>query len=754
MSKSTNYIWAGVAVLALTALIITLYLIFSKRDSYVQVKNHIIQPPPQQQYSGISPLSYEDSANLLQARVWQTAIKDYTENAYNIKTIEDTYISGKVKLYPEKCYLRQCSDPKKVGLALAGGGSRGAIAALGFTRFLEKNKLFKKCSYVSTSSGSSWYVPVYLFAKNKGFPRNRIIGQSILPQNMNFDNLQNTNNYPEYYPQRMNDINNLDNVKKIFLKFLALNADKSLLEWKWEWWALVIGEIFLRFYRINDDVPIAVNKTHADQINKYNGNQFGDSILTTDTDDPFWLCNSTMNYNYTIRVKDGSLIINYPKFILLTYTPLYSGLTNTFQLTDGSEIGGYAIETFAFNQDTPMDGTLKYSERLSCNNQGYNINIKKKNKIFSLKDMSGASSGFFQAPWFDIQNILKITGISRNSLNFGIWKTNSMLENTKSDDNCHYSWGNCYADDPYNSQTCTNIGLKCYSKSAPQCTHDSDCSFNFATGMCTNNDKSKSDLNCRYDLKTLKCKCLTETENDITTNAVQTDIVNVYDSGMTDNSGILAMVSRGVKKIISIYSVAGSLFDEGDNDLMIYGPCGPLKSNTASTPNFVYPFLFGANKEADCTPDTAQGGRNLNKIFDENDYPDFVDQLKTNFQKGHLPFARKKLKVQPNPLHGIETSYQLDLLVIVIDKSTNFYNAIQNPELKNDLLKNYIAKPLMGAGAIPSVFPLSKSKWASFPFVDTAVVGLTLAQSNLYSSYVEWCVSQEPLRSQILSMYK
>jgi hypothetical protein len=182
------------------------------------------------------------------ARVWPSKT---STNAYN---------------FPERCIPNFAANDGAVSYAYSGGGTRSYTAMIGFMRFMSKIGAQNSAQYVSTVSGGSWFHGLFTFASGK-VAQQQLLGFSRTPQNMSLHNLDNDN-------FTANDATNMflgarvtdaDNTKYLLLA-LAPGSDVGFREI----WDYIVGKIFLEPYGLNDNVPIALNKAHAEDIEARN----------------------------------------------------------------------------------------------------------------------------------------------------------------------------------------------------------------------------------------------------------------------------------------------------------------------------------------------------------------------------------------------------------------------------------------------------------------------------------------------------
>ena len=213
--------------------------------------------------------------------------------------------------------------------------------------------------------------------------------------------------------------------------------------------------------------------------------------------------------------------------------------------------------------------------------------------------------------------------------------------------------------------------------------------------------------------------------------------VNFIDGDNVDTTCISQLVARGVTKIVSVIAREVDIFinDKGDFfDPIVYGACA-----IAPAVFFNLPFLFGANKYGSCAPLFV--AHSYSQIFYKEDYQDILNQFKKTFLAGGPVYARKKLRVKPNPYMGIKGDYEVDLMIITNFKSKKFIDSLQ-PALKRSIIYENLTRWTM--------FPLLPSFFANPP----KFFQLSKEQQNLMCNYGSWIGEQPEIQREILDMYK
>jgi len=617
-------------VFAIIGIIIGLVFYFNKNSGIVNIPLIAPQIPPE-----LPSLTPSQSKNLVQSRVWQTGTNDFKSHYFDDLT-RDMFTSGSTVIFPEKCIIPKCNDPNRVALSFSGGGTIQLVSLIGYIRGLRSLGVFEKTNYISTSSGGSWFAGLYLFARNNGYSSDELLGRYIPPENLtiknlnniNFERSQESNNFIGHRRPIIDETIFEDTVKKLLTKFKIED----------NWFVYYVQDQFLNHYKLNK--PIALNKSYADQINKNNGTNMEFNVLADD--DPFWVCNGS--------ILNKDLV----KLCKIEFTPLYSGILNKFRIRDTKNtIGGYVVETFAFNQGTPTTNLQYQDYNLSssnyCTTENLKTNFLKINTPFKLADVMGVTANAYGIPLLDL--------ISKLNLKIDI------------------------------------IDLKFF----------------------TNYNIWKSSLN---------------------NNFIENKEITLTDGQGVDASGITSLLARGVKRIITFLYCEGKLFDSNGNPTLY------TNGNICLTPysNYSIPHLFGIGRYTCLTSPSGT------QVFNENDYPDFVERLRSNYLKGGATFARKTLTVKPNALLGIKGNYDVDLLVICTEDSPRFKNSL--PQLTRTLIDiDLLRLRFAGFPRYPIFFPNPVT-------APNKILQLTKEQVNLLSCYTNWCILQPELSSEILDMYK
>lgn len=202
-----------------------------------------------------------------------------------------------------------------------------------------------------------------------------------------------------------------------------------------------------------------------------------------------------------------------------------------------------------------------------------------------------------------------------------------------------------------------------------------------------------------------------------------TKISQFGDGVLSDNTGIISLLGRNVKNIISLIT-PGSVFPETEEELL-----NNKDINTSLSP------LFGFGKFSPEFPPNV----NAVQVFESSSYKDILDQiLYCKKYNNNIIYAKKKLKVMPNKLNGIEGNYEVNLLIIITQLS---------PYFNNNLPSN-----------ISSQFTNPESYYYQFPnYPDIEllykVIDYPKGKTNLLLSYTYWLINNTELKDIIKSMY-
>ena len=192
-------------------------------------------------------------------------------------------------------------------------------------------------------------------------------------------------------------------------------------------------------------------------------------------------------------------------------------------------------------------------------------------------------------------------------------------------------------------------------------------------------------------------------------------------------SGILPLLSRGVKKIICFLSPGSDIVVKPDSveyyltTTNVFGlAIAPLYGTCTNSPPFT------------SNPNSAQ-------VFESKYYQDFINQATARFNSGDVVFVRQKLPVLTNLQNGILGNYEVDLLYIILRTNNNF-----NSQL-----------PINISSQFTNIF----SQFYQFPNYPEAIfrdqfIDYPKEKTNLLISYCYWTIQETELKSIIQNFYK
>ena len=656
----------------------------------------------------------------------------FSSTSYNSKLWSTIVSSSPLNIsFPELCtsnnYLKNIPDINKVSIAISGGGSRSFTCMMGYFRALNRMGYKNKAQYVSTVSGGSWFYGLYSYCQsNPSYTDVSLLGSSSglnsdgipQPSNMTLSKLKSDNSNNNLY------FGNIF-VKKDLFDHLVDELLSTSVKME-DVWNNTIGKMILEPYGLNNNVPVALNYSHANDLISRNS-AIGNPLYFPDGM-PFWICNTALLFNY---------VTQYP-YIVVPLTPLYSGIPQIISENNNS-IGGYLVENYAFGNTNFPEGSLLPLASNDCSTTK-TITLQKSSNIKTLKDMIGTSSSFYASVAYNpsLTSTVLASLLPSNVIDlipkYNIWGTSPVIKTT-SDSQCTYSLfhNNCKVPEGYDVNTCTKVGTECYSNTAPQCTNNNQCTWSYSQAQCVNTNSDNSSLSCVYSpsiLHPLGCSCKPvqpNTSNQDSKNVLYSEKTHLGDGGFSDNSGVLSLLARGVKRIISFAN---------DQDKII---------NYSSTTCQSLPSLFGvANTScASLYPDS-----NSKQVFNSSDYTNIIfPQLQTTLNSGGPTYARASLQVLPNKIYGIAGGYTVDILFILLQPSSIFNNQLPKE------IQNQITSIPLTSLSIQGDFNNFPNYLTSFQNLNLGGVSLTLSQINLLSSYTEWCLNQQPLKGIIQQMY-
>lgn len=683
-----------IAVLATLALFIAIYVAYVNK---LDVK-----------YFGVIAVVY----GLVLVALFYTSSKKYSITSsierYPKSLSAATWVNQGV--YPEFCaeIVSQKPSVDAVSLAISGGGSRSLLMTTGYFRALTRQGHASNLKgFVSTVSGGSWFWAAYGMSKEdktKSLGVSCGIGSNgeVDPKLITADLLETTNK------SAVKCIPNIPIDNDILKYLLYAITPNNGIPFD-EGWNYAIGRFICDYMGISSNSPIAVNAKHAASIRKRNPEIT--NVVVPQSELPYWIVNTTLLNRWGLVDTKSS----YP-FVTIPLTPLYSGIKGTI-LADNNILGGVLVESFAYGNTVPPPTLFTNS---SCN--GFVQNLTTITAPKSISQMIGASSSAFAGFLFNREvrqslspaiKALLPSSVTEIISTYYLWGSQG-LKPTTSDSQCVRSGLSCTTTIPgFDPSTCISKGAKCYSTTAPQCKSNSDCEYQFGSAECINKTGGSS-LNC--GLGFFKCSCTLPLQGPAQLPKVYNQRSKIGDGGDSDNTGILSLAARGAKKILC--------FNNSNQFL-------------ESNPFCVIHNLFGAMPN-ECSENNVPA-LNTVQVFKTSDWTDVIlpQFLKTKSTGGPV-WARAKLEVIPNELHGIVGGYTTDLLIVLLQPSQKFLT--QLPLDVQDTVTKGILKP----------FPMFETILQNPP----NLVSMERKQANLLSTYADWCLSQPELKQQLTDLFK
>jgi hypothetical protein len=192
----------------------------------------------------------------------------------------------------------------------------------------------------------------------------------------------------------------------------------------------------------------------------------------------------------------------------------------------------------------------------------------------------------------------------------------------------------------------------------------------------------------------------------------------IGDGGICDDLGIVSLVARGVKKILSFNSIG---LDSSNNFC-----------STSLLPLFgVYSIEKCGNSDGFPPPP-----QNSIQIFKSTDWQAFRQLLLDSNKTGGPTFARMKLEVLPNIQNGVKGNYIVDLMVITTNPSSQFINLLSTSVQEE--LKRRSKNGLDFRTILQERYRLSQ---------------LSRFEINLYTSFTDWCIQYPTVRAQLEDLY-
>lgn len=272
------------------------------------------------------------------------------------------------------------------GICFSGGGNRALSAAMGQMRGLRALGLLSKARYISCVSGGSWASTAYTFLP-ASISDDDFLGQNLAPDQIRWNEL---GGFP---PDCLGN-------SATHSLWDALEYMKKTAVPKDERWLRAVGYLFLKPFGKTDANPYGLNNlnwfyTWDEQTRQEilsNNPGLEADFYTVENENradrrPFLIVNGTWIWPPSF--------LGYENRIPIEFTPLYSGIPKTYQISDSKEtrtIGGGYVESFAFNSIVEAQSS----------GQPNHVVVSAPTLRFNLSDMTGTSSAFFAAAADDV----------------------------------------------------------------------------------------------------------------------------------------------------------------------------------------------------------------------------------------------------------------------------------------------------------------------------------------------------------------
>ncbi len=691
-------------------------------------------------------------------RIWKTSDKNnnisFPELSDDMTYKETDPLSKKSIAFVKK------PNTNGVSIAFAAGGARSLTSNIGYTRALIKLGHFKNIQYIGTCSGGSWFTGLFLYARSccdsslcggtcSSSGPNYIKDEIILGESCGLDLKGQIN------PEAIN-MYELENKNKENLRWIGIMSTQgaplssllsNILNGKVSIdrsWSYILQENILKFYNLNKNKPIAASFNQAENIRMNNPNIFTERPYFLRNDSPFWLCSSTLFFNY--------YSYEYP-YIHVTLTPMYSGIPQVLNIeyrdTDGSvkinRIGGHVMDNFAFGNLSINDTDKQILDNKLLISNSTLIKLNKLQDFKLLSDTISVSSATFGSTFLKpevVGNAIKYfipSQLQTFLTNYYIWGTLPQIATTR-DSQCSYNLfsNSCETPNGYDSRTCSKYLTSCYSNTAPQCKSNRDCVFNTSfTSSCKNRNSTQSNLNCYFNPTwNSLCSCNTKGSMPYVPSSSKNfnQKAQLSDGNFTDPFGLLPLLARQVKKIIVFdnHSIKDDIKD-------------PIKRCVNWNP------YFGKYHEG-C--DIYFLDKDSSRVFIEEKYEEkILNPLLERAQSTGPLFIRFQLPVSDNKLNGIKGTlynsdepYIVDILYIVNDICEEFYNSLQQ-EVKKEITNFSSFDPKAGK---LNKFP----EYTLFFQNYDSLSNYSIEQTNMLSTYTEWIVMHRDIKPQIDNMFE
>jgi hypothetical protein len=564
-----------------------------------------------------------------------TIYKNSILNIANQKIIRDYYEKINIivpQITPQRKY------DTKFGIALTGKTYYSTIAMCALFKYIfTKERIyyfFMKYSHISTVYAGSWFWSIFSF---------------VLSNRTDIDINNLLGNPQDTYTFSSNDF--------IGARFIEnYSYISSLFEGRYSidrYWGVILGKYLLDYYKLNDDIPISLNLFHDQDIKQYNTDIKSTLVYDKFNMLPFWVTNSTLKFDYAGY--------DYPP-ILINLTPLYSGIPTCYKVNNKStsinQIGGILIDTFAFgntpapiiplqlnqNPQNPLFATYDPSTfnpefTRYTNDKYYNWLVSGSNYLnrsvyitclrdviamSSIKDYnsSSISSGIMGIA----TAALTYSGIGGSSLGLGaissIYSGSFYILNSLKYSNL--LWGTLPPQPAFARDDCTSY---CYAKNG---IFPESCISTAGEGIFSTilTGLQNSEFCTQPGTMTPLVK----------TNKYETQLSYIdTQNNNADPSGIISLVSRGIKNIL----------------FFVY----PEKNVGAETDDYLQP-LFDENS--------------LYYIFNKDNYADILSTIRKN------NIFTYNLETVENKYFNISSGTQIKLLIIYIQSTQNIGSSSGN----------------------------------------------------------------------------
>lgn len=699
------YIVLGVVILAII-LVIVLVLIHNKRSN--DYKSTHPSPSP------------SDDTGFYSIKYWPTMI-DY-ENA----TIEYPELVSN----PSLNFLPKGKDPRRLSIAIGGGGPRSVAAQIGYTKGLQNiisgYVPYTKEQFVSTSSGGSWFYGAYMFIKSEiGISDKELLGESVLNTlynpatkklNITNDILKRLNGDNKKFLGNTCTFSNVPGtlIWTILYSLITRNVEKCT-----ESWNEAIKKMLLEPYGIDSesiDKLVCLNEDHYNDIINRNpvlrNRKF--IYLHNNENTPFWLCNSTL------ALQDNGE--NFP-YTQVAINPLYSGVgTCIFDGTDHSNTGCYLTEGFAGGVMYPPNVPLnRITDSSMSNSKDIRADKDDDIKFKSLANLISDSSFVFGSIILDTQALMPdfLKKVAAWMTDKGEVKKFLLKFLPK-----YHMW----------KQPAVPQGL-----------------------VGIHNDPNIGHKN-----------------SEILSSTVLVDALGgVLDAGFADNTGLIALLQRKAENIISFVFPSNAMEDQKCEQVLegLFGAtvnpgCEYSDFTEGIRQVFENSIYFGFGNDIESTYIKDPAGNYIRDSKGNKQHCIQYQLYSTKFSDGGPCYAYlENVPTKLNRIFGVPTYTVKKLLFVSLQYSSAFVDQIADSDLRENIKKGWDSTPKVNPlpyGYKPNV-PTGKDigDFKDFPNYDLmfenkglGILNYSLAQTNLLTIYTEWSLYQEPLKQIIQGMYK